>query len=495
MTAYVCPDCGAARQRDGRPGCACAARAAAAAEDFDPLRIRPYVELREPAPASGPEQPPDAAGGPAPRSAAAPDSPAEGSPGENPAAGREPDGAPDLRPGRSAGGTSGPEPAAAPSASSPESGPGPAAVPGSGTGWDTLFRSPPAGPAPGNTGGTDGTDRPAGAGPPGDGPGTGRSAPGSAPSAGTAAERPADPAAPTTALPRFDGTGRPAGPDRPGDSGAGPGAAPETGGPAGEDDAPDITRPLSPLTEPQVLGAARGADSHPRAEDLGLFHDDAFADREPEDSGRPGAGRTGRRRRTAVIAGAAAAVVAVCAGVLGTGLLGGDKEERAAPNENSLTPTAVLPTDGNGPSASASASPSASVSANGGSPSASATDSSPSASPSGAAGSAAPDGTPNPTRASGSVSDAPDEPGDGSGSGQDDPPVLQKGMSGPEVLEMQQRLNQVGLFSTVDEDGSYDEQDERAIANYQLWNGVEGDPSGVYGPATRRSLEERTEEP
>ncbi|KNE78904.1 hypothetical protein ADZ36_30550, partial [Streptomyces fradiae] len=223
----------------------------------------------------------------------------------------------------------------------------------------------------------------------------------------------------------------------------------------------------------------------------------AFADRDPEDSGRPGPGHTGRRRRTAVIAGAAAAVVVVCAGVLGTGLLGGDKEDRAAPDENSLTPTAVLPTDGNGPSASTSASPSASVSANGGSPSASATGSSPSASPSGTAGPAAPDGTPEPTRASGSVSDAPDEPGDGSGSGsgQDDPPVLQKGMSGPEVLEMQQRLNQVGLFSTVDEDGSYDEQDERAIANYQRWNGVEGDPSGVYGPATRRSLEERTEEP
>ncbi|MZE76448.1 peptidoglycan-binding protein, partial [Streptomyces sp. SID5475] len=116
---------------------------------------------------------------------------------------------------------------------------------------------------------------------------------------------------------------------------------------------------------------------------------------------------------------------------------------------------------------------------------------------SGTAGAAAPDGTPEPTRASGSVSDAPDEPGDGSGSGsgQNDPPVLQKGMSGPEVLEMQQRLNQVGLFSTVDEDGSYDDQDERAVDSYQRWNGVEGDPRGVYGPATRRSLEERTEEP
>ena len=62
MTGQDCPACGAKRGErgergeDGRPGCACAERAAriphaersaeaAAAEDFDPLRIRPYVTL------------------------------------------------------------------------------------------------------------------------------------------------------------------------------------------------------------------------------------------------------------------------------------------------------------------------------------------------------------------------------------------------------------------------------------------------------------------
>ncbi|WP_053672122.1 peptidoglycan-binding domain-containing protein [Streptomyces sp. NRRL B-1140] len=51
-----CPECGAPRQRDNTPACACTHRAAealrdartaqaAAAEDFDPLRIRPYVEI------------------------------------------------------------------------------------------------------------------------------------------------------------------------------------------------------------------------------------------------------------------------------------------------------------------------------------------------------------------------------------------------------------------------------------------------------------------
>ncbi|MEU6216398.1 peptidoglycan-binding protein [Streptomyces sp. NPDC047022] len=57
----TCPECSAPRRRDGTPSCGCTLRAsdalrdarteeAAAAEDFDPLRIRPYVELAVPAP-------------------------------------------------------------------------------------------------------------------------------------------------------------------------------------------------------------------------------------------------------------------------------------------------------------------------------------------------------------------------------------------------------------------------------------------------------------
>ncbi|WP_217240582.1 peptidoglycan-binding protein [Streptomyces sp. AC555_RSS877] len=55
-TGHLCPECGAPRGADNTPSCACTQRAsdalrdartaeAAAAEDFDPLRIRPYVEL------------------------------------------------------------------------------------------------------------------------------------------------------------------------------------------------------------------------------------------------------------------------------------------------------------------------------------------------------------------------------------------------------------------------------------------------------------------
>ncbi|CAL9538211.1 hypothetical protein SUDANB6_04200 [Streptomyces sp. enrichment culture] len=53
---HPCPQCGARRRADGTPSCACARQVsdalreersaqAAAAGDFDPLRIRPYVEL------------------------------------------------------------------------------------------------------------------------------------------------------------------------------------------------------------------------------------------------------------------------------------------------------------------------------------------------------------------------------------------------------------------------------------------------------------------
>ncbi|WP_245936405.1 hypothetical protein, partial [Streptomyces cahuitamycinicus] len=60
---HPCPECGAPRQRDNTPACGCTDRAAealrdartaqaAAAEDFDPLRIRPYVEIAQGTPSA-----------------------------------------------------------------------------------------------------------------------------------------------------------------------------------------------------------------------------------------------------------------------------------------------------------------------------------------------------------------------------------------------------------------------------------------------------------
>lgn len=78
---HPCPECGAPRNSDNTPSCACTLRAsdalrdartaeAAAAEDFDPLRIRPYVELEG---GTGPSTPDGAA-----EAAGAPETPAEG---------------------------------------------------------------------------------------------------------------------------------------------------------------------------------------------------------------------------------------------------------------------------------------------------------------------------------------------------------------------------------------------------------------------------------
>jgi hypothetical protein len=79
---HPCPRCGAQRRADRTPSCACGRQAsdalreareaqAAAAEDFDPLRIRPYVEL------GGRGKPAPTPPGPAP---AAPDSTAPADP-------------------------------------------------------------------------------------------------------------------------------------------------------------------------------------------------------------------------------------------------------------------------------------------------------------------------------------------------------------------------------------------------------------------------------
>ncbi|ALO93540.1 hypothetical protein SHL15_2388 [Streptomyces hygroscopicus subsp. limoneus] len=92
----TCAECGTPRGPDNTPSCDCTARAsealreirtaeAAAAEDFDPLRIRPYVEVR-PAPEEPPPAPPaGTAAPPGPRlpvsplgPAAKPDAPTAG---------------------------------------------------------------------------------------------------------------------------------------------------------------------------------------------------------------------------------------------------------------------------------------------------------------------------------------------------------------------------------------------------------------------------------
>ncbi|CCK25336.1 hypothetical protein BN159_0957 [Streptomyces davaonensis JCM 4913] len=98
---------------------------------------------------------------------------------------------------------------------------------------------------------------------------------------------------------------------------------------------------------------------------------------------------------------------------------------------------------------------------------------------------ASPSPTPPPTPTDGGVSDpnAPDPDGPG---------TLREGDSGPEVIELQQRLLAVpDVYTAGSASGVYDATLREAVARFQLWYGISGDETGVYGNDTRRSLESR----
>ncbi|MFJ3668151.1 peptidoglycan-binding domain-containing protein [Streptomyces sp. NPDC090106] len=209
------------------------------------------------------------------------------------------------------------------------------------------------------------------------------------------------------------------------------------------------------------------------------------------------------RRRTVLLGSVAALVAVVAAAGLASGLLSYDSPERdgALPEEV----RASVPDASTGPASSAPASASASASA---SPSVSAdasesTSASPSASPSPSASSASPSaGTSVQPSASASATGGNPVAGpDGSGTsdGSDDPdettpPVLRRGSSGPEVVELELRLTQLRLYDRK-ASGHYNEGVEDAVRRYQYWLGLRVDEYGVYDLTTRASLEANTYEP
>jgi hypothetical protein len=75
----------------------------------------------------------------------------------------------------------------------------------------------------------------------------------------------------------------------------------------------------------------------------------------------------------------------------------------------------------------------------------------------------------------------------------DGPGTLREGDSGPEVTDLQQRLLRVpDIYPGGSTSGTYDATLKAAVARFQLWYGISGDETGVYGDDTRRSLESRT---
>ncbi|MFE1259017.1 peptidoglycan-binding protein [Streptomyces albogriseolus] len=539
---HPCPECGAPRHADNTPSCGCTRRAAdalrdartaeaAAAEDFDPLRIRPYVDLNgttpdglpeatnDAPPASGTPQTPTREGASAGASAGAP---AEGlhpgpatpaGPGRTSApeeqrttetrTGNEEPGEPDATmtlkavspdaatSGRAARGPAAAAPEAggaagtgeaphadaahtgspahaAPGAENHASAPGGPQVPANTTG-SAAHDSPMTSKAPRPDAGKPGTA--AAAAPEAVPAGTG-AAPGAGASDGPRAQ--AGDAAPDATM-----TLRAVRPD-----GAAPGTAKTgaAGTPAPDDRTSVLPTPLAP-------GTAR-----PNVDDLGLF-DDATRPLRAVSAGaavpRPeGAAPRNRRRRGALIAASGAVVALLGAAGWASGLLSYDTPSRdtAAPDDvrasvpdassaaPSEEPSSEAPSASPSASASVSDSPSASAS---GSPSPSASSSAPSAS-----ATTAPSATPSAALSSApAVAPEPEEPVDTA-------PVLRRGDGGPEVVELQQRLRQVWLYQG-DLNGRYGHRVEEAVRHYQWSRGI-NEELGVYGPLTRSRLESET---
>ncbi|MFF0885662.1 peptidoglycan-binding protein [Streptomyces sp. NPDC003456] len=71
--------------------------------------------------------------------------------------------------------------------------------------------------------------------------------------------------------------------------------------------------------------------------------------------------------------------------------------------------------------------------------------------------------------------------------------TLREGATGPAVTDLQQRLLRIpDVYRDGSTSGRYDPVLTAAVARFQLWYGVSGDETGVYGDDTRAALESRT---
>ncbi|MFE1800424.1 MULTISPECIES: peptidoglycan-binding domain-containing protein [unclassified Streptomyces] len=75
----------------------------------------------------------------------------------------------------------------------------------------------------------------------------------------------------------------------------------------------------------------------------------------------------------------------------------------------------------------------------------------------------------------------------------DGPGTLREGDRGPEVSDLQERLLRIpDVYKEGTPSGIYDATLTAAVARFQLWYGIRGDETGVYGNDTRTDLEART---
>ncbi|MFB7335909.1 peptidoglycan-binding protein, partial [Streptomyces adustus] len=278
---------------------------------------------------------------------------------------------------------------------------------------------------------------------------------------------------------------------------------PATVPPAGADVTTTLRRVKAARGLPTPLAPSPGA---PDADDLSLFEG---AQREPRAGASafdvtydtrydtPGP-RAGRRRRAVLLGAGAVVAVAAAAGLTG-GLFSSDtptQEAAASADVQVAAPDASA--DGAGADSADATADSAQPSTSA-SPSASSSPSeSASASPSESESKSAPSASPSPSRpaeptatATSAGTTASPAPG---GGGQSAAPVLRLGDRGPEVAELQQRLEQLRLYNGRI-DGRFTNRVDYALRTYQWARGVRGDAPGVYGAETRAMLEAETSQP
>ncbi|MEU1459161.1 peptidoglycan-binding protein [Streptomyces sp. NPDC005727] len=213
--------------------------------------------------------------------------------------------------------------------------------------------------------------------------------------------------------------------------------------------------------------AAQGAASHgPGTRDLQPYGD-LGAEPFPAPS-RP-VGRT-HRRRTALLCVAGAGVVVAAVG-LASGAFSYQEpsRDRSAPQVRESVPD------------EAPASPGSAFSSGTASPSAARL---PAPTPS-------PPVTTTPSASRSASPPAPSETASGSPGPTATALVLRRGDQGLEVIDLQTRLSALNLYPDHI-DGVYTRPVEDAVRTYQVARGIRGDTLGVYGTATRASLESET---
>ena len=65
---------------------------------------------------------------------------------------------------------------------------------------------------------------------------------------------------------------------------------------------------------------------------------------------------------------------------------------------------------------------------------------------------------------------------------------LSLGDTGPAVATLQQDLATLWIDPGLQDNGDYNQQTEKDVATFQYWYGVQGDPTGVYGPNSQARM-------